>query len=528
MTNSIEEIEQAEVILAVGTNTTETHPVIGTRVHKAITRNGTKLIVVDPRQTTMSERADIWLRPWPGTNVAVANGLLNVIIAEGLADAAFIEERTENFAAVKEAVAAYTPEEVEKISGVPADDLRAAARLYASAQRASILYTMGLTQHSTGTDGVLSMANLALVTGNLGKVGTGVNPLRGQNNVQGACDMGGLPDVFTGYQKVFDPNAQEKFTQAWGVSALPSEVGLKMGQIFKGAGDGTIRGMYIMGENPLLSEPDLNHATECLENIDFLVVQDLFLTETAELADVVLPAASFAEKDGTFTNTERRVCRVRQAISPRGEAKPDWQIICELSNRLGYAMNYSHPKEIMDEIASVTPSYGGISYDRLENGGLQWPCPDKEHPGTTYLHKGKFARGLGKFTPVEYKPAAELPDKEYPFYLTTGRILYHYHGGTMTRRVDGLNELAPSGLLEVNPADAAKLGLEDGEVVRVSSRRGSITPEVEITDRVKPGLMFIAMHFREAAANVLTQAVYDPVSGIPEYKVSAVKVEKIS
>ena len=453
--------------------------------------------------------------------------LLNVIIAENLVDTVFIEERTENFAAVKEAVASYTPEEVEKISGVPADDLRAAAQLYASYDRGSILYTMGLTQHSTGTDGVLSIANLALATGNLGKMGTGVNPLRGQNNVQGACDMGGLPDVFTGYQKVFDSAAQEKFAQAWGVPDLPAQVGLKMGQIFEGAGDGTIRAMYVMGENPLLSEPDLNHARKCLENLDFLVVQDIFLSETAELADVVLPAASFAEKDGTFTNTERRVSRVRQAISPRGEARPDWQIISELARRLGYAMNYCHPAEIMAEIASVTPSYAGIDYDRLENGGLQWPCPSKDHPGTPYLHQGKFARGKGKFNPVEYQPAAELSDEEYPFYLTTGRILYHYHGGTMTRKVDGLNQLAPCGLLEVNCEDAEKLGIEDGEIVRVTSRRGSIIPQVEVTDRVKPGLTFITMHYKEAAANVLTQAVYDPVSGIPEYKVSAVKVEKL-
>ncbi len=528
MTNSIEEIEQAQVILAVGTNTTETHPVIGTRVHKAITRHGAKLIVIDPRKTTMAERADIWLQPWPGTNVAVANGLLNVIITEDLADSAFIEERTENFDAVKEAVADYTPEKVEEISGVPAGDLRAAARLYASCDRGSILYTMGLTQHTTGTDGVLSMANLALATGNLGKLGTGVNPLRGQNNVQGACDMGGLPDVFTGYQKVFDAAAREKFEQAWGVADLPSEVGLKMGQIFKGAGEGTVKGIYIMGENPLLSEPDINHAKKCLENLDFLVVQDIFLTETAELADVVLPAASFAEKEGTFTNTERRVSRVRQAISPRGEAKPDWEIICELAQRLGYPMSYDHPAKIMKEIASLTPSYAGMDYERLENGGLQWPCPNKEHPGTSYLHKGEFSRGKGKFNPVKYKPAAELPDEEYPFYLTTGRILYHYHGGTMTRKVEGLNELAPCGLLEINCEDAAKLGIKDGEVVRVISRRGSITPQAEVTDRVKPGLMFIAMHYKEAAANVLTKAVYDPVSGIPEYKVSAVKVEKIN
>ena len=528
MTNSIEEIEQADVILAIGTNTTESHPVIGTRVHKAITRNVNKLIVIDPRKTTMAERADLWLQPWPGTNVALVNGLINVIIKEGLADTAFIEERTENFEALKEAVADYTPDKVAEITGVPAEDIKKAARIYATGEHSSILYTMGVTQHTTGTEGVLSMANLALVTGNIGRPSTGVNPLRGQNNVQGACDMGGLPDVFTGYQKVTDAATREKFTRAWNVPELPAAAGLKMAQIFAGAEAGTVKAIYVMGENPLMSEPDLNHARKCLENLDFLVVQDLFLSETAELADVVLPAASFAEKDGTFTNTERRVCLVRQAISPRGEAKPDWQIICELANRMGYEMNYNHPREIMDEIASVTPSYAGMDYERLDNGGLQWPCPDKGHPGTPYLHKGKFARGLGRFTPVEYKPAAELPDEEYPFYLTTGRILYHYHGATMTRRVEGLNELAPCGLLEVHPADAAQLGIKDGDIVRAISRRGSITPRVEITDRVKPGLMFISMHFSETAANVLTQAVHDPISGIPEYKVSAIRVEKIN
>lgn len=527
MTNSIAGIEKANVILAIGTNTTEAHPVIAIRVHKAQTRHGAKLIVIDPRKTDMAQRADIWLRPYPGTNVAILNGLLNVIITEGLLDEDFIAQRTENFAAVKEAVAPYTPEKVEKISGIPAADLLAAARLYAQAERGSILYTMGVTQHTTGTEGVMAVANLAMATGNLGKEGTGVNPLRGQNNVQGACDMGALPVFYTGYQAVTDPAIREKFAQAWGVAELPDKPGLKIGEIIEGAGDGTVRALFVMGENPMLSDPDINHVEACLKNLDFLVVQDIFMTETAELAHVVLPAASFAEKDGTFSNTERRVSRVRKAVSPRGQAKADWEIITALSAKMGYEMDYGHPGEIMAEIARLTPSYGGISYERLEKGGLQWPCPDEEHPGTEYLHAGKFARGLGLFNPVVYKESAEVPDEEYPLYLTTGRILYHYHTGTMTRRVDGLNELVPTGFLEMNPADAEKLGIEDGEVVRVTSRRGSITPQVEITDKVAPNVVFISFHFREAAANVLTQAAYDPLSGIPEYKVSAVKVEKI-
>ena len=459
--------------------------------------------------------------------MAVFNGLLNVIIAEGLADDEFIAQRTENFAAVKEAVASYTPEVVEKISGVPAADLVAAARLYGQAERGSILYTMGVTQHTTGTEGVLAIANLALATGNLGKEGTGVNPLRGQNNVQGACDMGALPNVFTGYQKVTDPAVREKFARAWGVAELPAEVGLTIGQIIDGAGEGKIRALYIMGENPMLSDPDINHVETSLKNLDFLVVQDIFLTETARSGDVVLPAVSFAEKEGTFTNTERRVSRVRRAVSPRGQAKADWEIIAALAARMGYEMNYEGPEAIMEEIAALTPSYAGITYGRLEKGGIQWPCPDKEHPGTKYLHKEKFARGLGLFNPVSYKPSAELPDDEYPLYLTTGRILYHYHTGTMSRRVEGLNAIAPTGLLEINPADACELGIEDGEVVRVVSRRGSITPQVEITDRVAPGVVFMNFHYREAAANILTNAVYDPISGIPEFKVSAVRIERI-
>ncbi len=527
MTNSIAGIEKANVIMAIGTNTTEAHPVIGIRVHKAQTRHGAKLIVIDPRKTDMAERADIWLRPYPGTNVAILNGLLRVIINEGLADEEFIAQRTENFAAVKEAVAPYTPEVVEKISGIPAADLVAAARLYAEAERGSILYTMGITQHTTGTEGVMSVANLALATGNLGKEGTGVNPLRGQNNVQGACDMGALPVFFPGYQSVTNPDIRERFAQSWGVAKLPDKGGLKVGEIIEGAGEGTVRALYVMGENPMLSDPDITHVEASLKNLDFLVVQDIFMTETAELADVVLPAASFAEKEGTFTNTERRVSRVRQAVSPRGQSKSDWEIIMALAAKMGYEMNYDHPGDIMAEIASLTPSYGGISYERLEKGGLQWPCPDEEHPGTEYLHKGKFARGRGLFNPVVYKESAEVPDDEYPLYLTTGRILYHYHTGTMTRKVEGLNILVPTGLLEINPADAEKKGIEDGEMVRVTSRRGSITPRVEVTDRVAPGVVFISFHFREAAANVLTQAVYDPLSGIPEYKVSAVKVEKI-
>ncbi len=525
MTNSIEEIESAIAILVIGSNTTEEHPIISHRIKRAVKLKGAKLIIADPRAITLTKFADIWLRQRPGTDVALINGLVNVIINEELWDKEFVSQRTEGFEELKAGIQKYTPEYAERVTGVPASDIRKAARLYAQAERASIIYAMGITQHTSGTDNVLSLANLAMLTGNVGKEGTGVNPLRGQNNVQGACDMGALPNVFPGYQRLDVASVREKFEKEWG-SKLPDKAGLSVVEMLQAAKEGKVRGMYIMGENPALSDPDITHVIEALESLDFLVVQDIFLSETAKLADVVLPAVSFAEKDGTFTNTERRVQRVRKAIEPIGQAKPDWQIISELATRMGYPMAYESPKQIMDEIARLTPSYGGISYDRLENGGLQWPCPGQDHPGTRFLHEDRFIRGRGKFTPVEYIPPAELPDKDYPLVLTTGRVLYHFHTGTMTRRVRGLNEICSEGFVEINPDDAENLRVLDGSMVKITSRRGSLITRARVTEMVLPGTVFMPFHFKEAAANILTNPALDPVAKIPELKACAVKVEK--
>jgi len=526
MTNSISEIEGADVLLVIGSNTTEAHPIIGIAMRRAVKFHGTKLIVIDPRRTELARIADIHLRPQPGTDVAYLNGLMNVIISEDLHDKQFIKERTEGFDELSETVKKYTPEYVEEISGIPADELRRTARLYATAEKAMIFYTMGITQHTTGTDNVMSVANLAMLTGNVGRESTGVNPLRGQSNVQGACDMGALPNVYTGYQSVTDESIRSKFEKAWKTGLSP-KVGLTVVEMIHAAHEGKIKGMYVMGENPMLSDPDVNHVKEALENLDFLVVQDIFLSETAELADVVLPAASFAEKDGSITNTERRVQLVRKAIDPLGESRPDWEIICDLSTRMGYEMKYESPAQIMDEIAQLTPIYGGMSHGRLRGDGLQWPCPNKDHPGTKFLHQGRFSRGLGRFKAIEFRPPYEMPDEEYPLLLTTGRMLYHFHTGTLSRRSAGLNELNPEGTVEINPVDAAELGLEDGDMAEVESRRGKVVAKVRVTDRSPVGTVFMTFHFREAAANLLTVSALDPVAKIPEYKVCAVKVEPL-
>lgn len=527
MTNSIAEIANASVIYLTGSNTTENHPIIALEIKKAVTKNGAKLIVADPREIELAKYATIWLRQKPGTDVALFNGLMNVIISEGLEDKEFIKERTEDYKKMKEVVLKYTPEIVAGITGVPAEDIRRAARIYANAERASLIYSMGITQHTTGTDNVLSTANLAMLTGNVGKESTGVNPLRGQSNVQGACDMGALPNVYSGYQAVSDPQIREKFASAWKVE-LPDKIGLTVVEILNAAYEGKIKGIFIMAENPAMSDPDLNHAREALKRTEFLVVSDIFMSETALLADVVLPGVSFAEKDGTITNTERRVQRIRKAIEPIGQAKPEWQIISELAQKMGYPMSYNSPLEIMEEIAQLTPIYGGIFYPRLEKVGLQWPCLDANHPGTKYLHKDKFTRGKGKFFAVEYKDAAELPDEEYPFIFTTGRVLYHFHTGTVTRRSKGLSEIYPEPLVEINPQDAFKLNIADGELIEVASRRGKIRAKAQVTEKSDKGVIFMTFHFYEAAANLLTNAALDPISKIPEYKVCAVKVKKIS
>ena len=525
MTNSIAELEHAKCILVTGSNTTETHPVIGSLIKRAVRYNGAKLIVVDPRRIDLVKYAAVWLRQKNGTDVAWMNGIMNVILSEGLQDEEFIKERTEGFDELKKVVEQYTPEKVEEITTIPAEKLREAARIYATAETSSLVYSMGITQHTTGTDNVLSTANLAMLTGNMGKASTGVNPLRGQNNVQGACDLGSLPNVYSGYQKVADPAVQEKFEKAWGAKLSP-EAGLTVVEIMNAAAEGKVKGLVIMGENPMVSDPNLNHVEEALKNLDFLVVSDIFLSETAKLADVVLPAASFAETEGTFTNTERRVLLLRKVINAPGEALPDWQIICKLAEAFGYQMHYENAAQIMDEIATLTPIYGGIHHSRLVPDGLQWPCPSDDHPGTVYLHKGKFSRGLGRFHPVDFIPPAELPDEEYPFILSTGRILFHYHTGTMSRRAEALNAFVNEGYAEIHPNDAARLGLEQDGLVRVRTRRGEITTKVKATEMVAEGSVFVPFHFAEAAANRLTNDALDPKAKIPEFKVAACQIEK--
>jgi len=527
MTNSIAELENSDCILIIGSNTTETHPVISTFIKRAARFNGKNIIVIEPRRIDMVKHAALWLRQRPGTDIAVINGLMHVIINENLHDQAYIAERTEGFDALKATVAKYTPEYVEQISGVPAEGLRRAARLYGQAKAASIVYAMGITQHTVGTDNVKSLANLSMLCGNVGIEGGGVNPLRGQNNVQGACDMGGLPNVFSGYQPVTDDKARAKMEAAWGVKNLPDWVGLTMTGMVPVIPEGKIKALYIIGENPVVSDPDSDHLVKAFQKLDLLVVQDIFLTETARLADVVLPATTFAEKEGTFSNTERRVARVRQVIPPVGDSRPDWQIITEIARRLGYSMDYENPEAIFEEIRQVTPSYAGITYARLEGGGLQWPCPTTEHPGTVYLHKGQFAKGKGTFFAIDHRDPAEMPDADYPLILTTGRLLYHYHTGTMSRKAEGLVEKAPECRVEIALGDAIDFGVKDGDQVRVKTRRGEIVARAEVSPKAVAGTIFLPFHFFEAAANKLTIAALDPVAKIPEYKVCAVNLEKV-
>lgn len=524
MTNFIDDLAKAQVFLVTGSNTTEAHPIIGLQIKKAVKESGAKLIVADPRRIRLTGFAELWLAQKPGTDVALINGLMNVVLNEGLADKKFIATRTEDFKELEKVLPHYSPEAVEKITGVPADDIKRAARLFGQAERASIIYSMGITQHTTGVDNVLALANLAMMTGNIGREGTGVNPLRGQNNVQGACDVGCLPNVLSGYQKYTEDETRKKFEQAWACE-LPREAGMTLTEMFDAAARGDIKAMYILGENPVLSDPDITHIRKALESVEFLVVQDIFLTETAELADVVLPGVSFAEKDGTFTNTERRVQRVRKVIEPLPGARQDWQIISDVSVAFGYRMSYSHPSEIMVEIASVTPAYGGIRYERLENGGLQWPCPTVDHPGTPILHRESFTRGKGKFHAVEYKPPAEVTDKNYPLILTTGRILAQFHTRTMTGRAEGIDYVTSSKLVEINPADAEEYGVKDGEMIVVSTRRGKLKAKAKVTENIIPGTIFIPFHFADAAANLLTNPAFDPIAKIPELKVAAARIE---
>ncbi len=524
MTNSISCIDQADCILVTGSNTTEQHPLIGTRIMKAVGR-GTRLIVADNRRIRLARIADLHIRWRNGTDVAFLNGLMHVIIAEGLEDKAFIRERTENYDELKKTAADYPPEEAARICGITPGEIVAAARMFATAERAMIVYSMGITQHTHGVDNVKSCANLALLTGNLGFPGTGVNPLRGQNNVQGACDMGALPNVYSGYQKVTDATARKKFEEAWGVQDLPAAAGRASTTVIDMAAAGNFGAAYVMGENPMMSHADQTHVRKAFERLEFLAVQDIFPTATAELADVVLPGASYAEKDGTFTSTERRVQRVRKAIEPIGNSRADWQILCEVAARTGYeAMRYDCPGAIMDEIARVTPIYGGISFDRVDDVGLQWPCPDKSHPGTPVLHVGRFARGKGLFSPARYQPSAELPNEEYPFVLSTGRCYVHFHTGTMTRRSRLLDREEPVPYVEIHPDDGRGLGIRNRQWIYVRTRRGEVRTTARFTDTAQRGVLFMPFHFEEAPANRLTHNALDPVAKIPEYKVCAAQI----
>lgn len=526
MTNSIADIVDADVLLVTGSNTTESHPVLSLQMKKAVRKHGASLILIDPRKIELADFATLHLQQKPGSDVALLNAIAHVIIAEGWHDLDFISQRTEAYESFAKSVEDWTPERAAAISGVPAELIVEAARLYSKANSAAIFWAMGITQHTHGTDNVKALSNLALLTGNVGRPGTGLNPLRGQNNVQGACDMGGLPNVFPGYQSVADEETRQRFAEAWNVplERLNPQPGLTVTEIINGALEGTVKAIFVVGENPMLSDPNLNHVEEALEAVDFLVVQDIFRNETGEMADVILPAVSFAEKGGSFTNTERRVQLVRPILSPYGEARADWQIATDLANRMGASWQYDDPGAIFAELASVTPQYAGMSHERLEQGGLQWPCPSSDHPGTPFLHQGQFARGKGLFAPVVHRPPAEETDEDYPFILSTGRILYHWHGGTMSRRSPGLDEIAPEAEVEINPTDAATLGLEPGDFVRVASRRGEVVARVKITRRSPPGTVFMTFHYAEAAANLLTIDAVDPAAKIPEYKVCAVKV----
>lgn len=522
MTNSISEIEFNDVLFIIGSNATEAHPVIGNKMKRAA-RRGAKLIVVDPRRTELAEHSTLWLPLKPGTDAALINGLINIIINNGWENREYIEERCENFDAMWEVAQKYTPERVSEITGISVETLYETAKLYALTPKAGIYYTLGITEHTTGTDNVMALANLAMITGHVGVENAGINPLRGQNNVQGACDMAALPNTLPGYQALEDPEIVAKFNKAWGAN-VPTHKGLRIPEMIDEALTGKVKAMYVMGEDPVLTDPDANHVRKAMESLEFLVVQDLFMTETATYADVFLPAACYAEKDGTFTNTERRVQKVRKAVEAPGQCRLDWEIICDISNRMGYPMKYSCEEEIFNEIRMLVPSYAGITYERIEKDGIQWPCPTEDHPGTKYLHKGRFPRGKGLLVGIEYQAPAELTNKDYPKLLTTGRMLYHYN--IMTRHSKNLNTLRPYELAELHPVDAKELGVVDGDQIRVSSRRGSIVTRVKITERVSPGLLFMTFHYKESPVNELTNSAFDPVTKTAEYKVSAVKIER--
>ncbi|WP_242365939.1 formate dehydrogenase subunit alpha [Enterococcus faecalis] len=527
MTNPIADItEDVDMILLVGSNPEEAHPVIGAQIRQAVQR-GTQVVVVDPRKINLVKDSALHLQVQAGTNVAFANGMMHVILKEGLADRHFIEERTEGFLDLEKMVADYTPEKVAEICHIHPEDLIQAARMYAKAEKAPIIYCLGVTEHSTGTEGVMSMSNLAMLVGKVGKPGCGVNPLRGQNNVQGACDMGCMPYDFPGYQKVNNPEVIDKFEKAWHVP-LNRNTGLTSTKVLPAATAGNVKGLYIFGEDPIVTDPDTGHVRQALESLDFLVVQELFMTETAAYADVVLPGISYAEKDGTFTNTERRVQRVRKAVEPRGQAREDYEIFCEVMTRMGYPCAYESAKEIMEEISAVTPSFGGINYERLEKESLQWPCRSLTDPGTPIMHVGSFARGKGLFKAIPYKQAQELPDEEYPYLMSTGRMLYHYNTRAMTGRTEGINQIANHSYIEINAVDAQALGIQEGDKVEVHSRRGKIETYAAVGNRVFPQEVFMTFHFPDGNVNEITNAVFDDIATIPEYKVCAVAIKPVN
>ncbi len=553
MTNPMQDVaDNAQTIFIIGSNTTEQHPVFGYKLRQAVLQRGAKLIVADPRRIKISDLATLHIQQKPGTDVALLNGLMHIILKNGWQDQSYIDERCENFEDFQENLAKYTPELVSEITGVPAEQLQQAAEIMAMNSPMAVMWAMGITQHTTGVMNVFSMANLQMLLGNMGVPGGGANPLRGQNNVQGACDMGALVNVFSGYQRVTDEAARDKFNKAWqlekpgwqeadGITPLYGDkVGKTITELTGEAKTGDVRALYILGENPIMSDPDSNHVRECLQACEFILLQEIFYSETADFADVILPGASFAEKDGTFTNTERRVQRINRAIEPIGESRPDWQIVSDLAPRIieklgleevgpNAGWQYDSPAAIMEEIAALTPIYAGIDYERLDRGEqLQWPVKDKQHPGTPILHVGQFSRGKGQFQVCEHLPAHELPDEEYPFFLTTGRVLYHWHGAEMTRRVDGLVDLYPESLIEVSLEDAARLEIKNKEKIRLTSRRGEVVATALVTDRIAEGVVFGGFHYPgEQNVNNLTILALDPIAKIPEYKVCAVKVEKI-
>jgi len=523
MTNSFVELENAKCLFVIGSNTTEAHPIAARRLLRALD-NGSKLIVVDPRKTQIAQFAHLHVRHHLGTDVALLNGMMHVIYKNGWHNRSFIEERTENFEELVRMIEQFPPEQTAQITGVATADIIKMADWYARSETSAIVYVLGITQHSTGTDNVKSLANLAMLCGHIGRPSTGVNPIRGQNNVQGACDMGALPNVLPGYQYVAVPENVQKFENAWKVK-LSSAIGLTLVEQINAIHEGKIKGLVVFGANPLMSYPDINRVQAALDSLEFLLVLDIFPTPTTELAHVVLPAASFAESEGTFSNSERRVQRVRKAIEPLA-GKANWEIIQELSTRMGYSMHYQSAEEIFNEMAGLTPTYSGMNYARLEEKGLCWPCPTLAHPGTPYLHKDRFSRGKGMFHSVDYRPPAETPDNDYPFWLTTGTIFTQFLTGTMSRRCPSLHHENPEVFVQIHPEDARRLSLKEGEELKVSSRRGGMTAKAWVTERVQPGVIFIPMHFVENAANRLTNAALDPVTKTPEYKVCAVKLEK--